>query len=160
MATNKELPREPTVPPRSGFVGTFLLSGCLMARSSYPATIQLWQSRYEQFQNSKLSVEQFCDSIGCCKSALYYWRRIFAGSSQVSATPQDRVEGSRTRSFVPVLVRTTESQSREAHVLGYRWSRDLDEAFGARKSAAPSAKGRCQACCHGCIGAQSASFWH
>lgn len=82
-----------------------------MARSSYPATIQLWQSRYEQFQNSKLSVEQFCDSIGCCKSALYYWRRIFAGSSQESATPQASVEGKRTRSFVPVLVRTTESQS-------------------------------------------------
>ena len=37
----------------------------VMARSSYPATIQLWQSRYEQFQNSKLSIEQFCDSIGC-----------------------------------------------------------------------------------------------
>ena len=27
MAANKELPREPTVPPRSGFVGTFLLAG-------------------------------------------------------------------------------------------------------------------------------------
>ena len=29
MATIKELPREPTVHPRSGFVGTFLLAGCL-----------------------------------------------------------------------------------------------------------------------------------
>ena len=28
---NKGLPRESTVPPRSGFVGTFLLAGCLTA---------------------------------------------------------------------------------------------------------------------------------
>ena len=82
-----------------------------MARTSYPATIQLWQSRYEQFKNSKLSVEQFCDSIGCCKSAFYYWRRVFAGTSQESATPLASVEGTRTRSFVPVLVRPIQSQS-------------------------------------------------
>ena len=30
MAAIKKLPREPTVPPRSGFVGTFLLAGCLI----------------------------------------------------------------------------------------------------------------------------------
>jgi len=33
IAVNKELPREPTVPPRSGFVGTFLLAGCLNTAS-------------------------------------------------------------------------------------------------------------------------------
>ena len=36
MAANKELPREPTVPPRSGFVGTFLLAGCLTMASTAP----------------------------------------------------------------------------------------------------------------------------
>ena len=33
MAVDKALPREPTAPPRSGFVGTFLLAGCLMMGS-------------------------------------------------------------------------------------------------------------------------------
>ena len=32
MAAIEELPREPTVPPRSGFVGTFLLAGCLIEK--------------------------------------------------------------------------------------------------------------------------------
>ena len=82
-----------------------------MAFTSHPDKIPLWQDRFKQFENSKLSIESFCDSLGCCIATFYYWRRIFAGSSQESATPQDRVEGSRTRSFVPVLVRTRESQS-------------------------------------------------
>ena len=38
MAAIKELPREPTVPPRSGFVGTFLLAGCLTLRCSLKGT--------------------------------------------------------------------------------------------------------------------------
>ncbi len=44
MAANKELPREPTVPPRSGFVGTFLLAGCLSSSTvemSYSCRIDL-----------------------------------------------------------------------------------------------------------------------
>ena len=34
MAANKELPREPTAPPRGGFVGTFLLAGCLVSMNN------------------------------------------------------------------------------------------------------------------------------
>ena len=82
-----------------------------MARTSHPSTIQLWQSRYEQFKNSKLSVERFCDSIGCCKSAFYYWKRMLADSSQKSTVTPANDKGSRTRSFVPVLVRPIQSQS-------------------------------------------------
>ena len=60
MAVNKELPREPTVPPRGGFVGTFLLAGCLMSHPSehttrdkkplpiFRANVQLFQANTEQ----------------------------------------------------------------------------------------------------------------
>ena len=37
-----------------------------MSRTTDPAKIQLWQSRFKQFQNSKLTIERFCDSVDCC----------------------------------------------------------------------------------------------
>ena len=82
-----------------------------MSRTTDPAKIQLWQSRFKQFQNSKLTIERFCDSVDCCVATFYYWKRVLAESSQKSAVTPANDKGSRTRSFVPVMVRPSPSQS-------------------------------------------------
>ena len=82
-----------------------------MVRTTDPAKIQLWQSRFKQFENSKLSIERYCVSVDCCLATVYYWKRKLAGSSQKSAVTKAKNDGSRTRSFVPVLVRPSQSQS-------------------------------------------------
>lgn len=82
-----------------------------MSRTTDPAKIQLWQSRFKQFQNSKLTIERFCDSVDCCVATFYYWKRVLADSSQKSAVTPANDKGSRTRSFVPVLVKPSPSQS-------------------------------------------------
>ena len=82
-----------------------------MARTTDPAKIQLWQSRFKQFEISKLSIERFCVSVDCCLATFYYWKRKLADSSQKSAVTRAKSKGPRTRSFVPVLVRPSQSQS-------------------------------------------------
>ena len=82
-----------------------------MSRTTDPAKIQLWQSRFKQFQNSKLTIERFCDSVDCCVATFYYWKRVLADSSQKSAVTPANDKGSRTRSFVPVVVKPSSSQS-------------------------------------------------
>lgn len=44
-------------------------------------------------------------------ATFYYWKRKLADSSQKSAVKQSKDNGSHTRSFVPVLVRQSQSQS-------------------------------------------------
>jgi hypothetical protein len=80
-----------------------------MSRTTDPAKIQLWQSRFKHFENSKLSIERYCVSVDCCLATFYYWKRKLAGTSQKSAVTRAKNKGSRT--FVPVLVRTSQSQS-------------------------------------------------
>ena len=82
-----------------------------MARTTDPAKIQLWQSRFKQFEISKLSIERFCVSVDCCMATFYYWKRKLADVSQESAVTRAKSKSSRTRSFVPVLVRSIQSQS-------------------------------------------------
>jgi hypothetical protein len=36
---------------------------------------QLWERRFRQFENSPLSVTDFCDSVGCSTASFYQWRR-------------------------------------------------------------------------------------
>ena len=82
-----------------------------MAHTTSPANVQLWRSRFKQFQNSKLSVERFCNSIGCSEATFYYWKRKLAGSLQELAESQGVDKAPRARSFLPVLVRPSQSQS-------------------------------------------------
>ena len=81
-----------------------------MAFTSHPDKIPLWQDRFKQFENNKLSIESFCDSLGCCIATFYYWKRKIAESSQSPAPPK-AIRNHRTRSFVPVLVSQSQSQS-------------------------------------------------
>ena len=39
---------------------------------------QLWASRLAQFENSNLSVAQFCQSIDCSVGSFYFWNRKLA----------------------------------------------------------------------------------
>ena len=36
---------------------------------------QLWERRFRQFENSPLSVTDFCDSVGCSTASFYQWKR-------------------------------------------------------------------------------------
>jgi transposase-like protein len=81
-----------------------------MVFTSHPGKIPLWQERFKQFENSKLSIPSFCKSVGCCEATFYYWKRKVAESSQ-SPTPAKTIRNRRTRSFVQVLVKPSQSQS-------------------------------------------------
>lgn len=36
---------------------------------------QIWERRFRQFENSPLSVSDFCDSVGCSTASFYQWKR-------------------------------------------------------------------------------------
>ncbi len=82
-----------------------------MSRTTDPAKIRLWQSRFKQFENSKLTIERFCASLDCCLATFYYWKRKLSDSSQESTVTPAKNKAACTRSFVPVLVRPSQSQS-------------------------------------------------
>ena len=46
-----------------------------MSRTIDPAKLQVWRKRFSQFEQSGLTVAQFCQSIGCSVPTFYQWRR-------------------------------------------------------------------------------------
>ena len=46
-----------------------------MPRQRREETAQRWASRLAQFENSNLSVAQFCQSIDCSIGSFYLWKR-------------------------------------------------------------------------------------
>ena len=70
-----------------------------MARSANPQSRALWQTRLRQFTASKLTVHEFCASVGCSAPTYYYWKRKFACPEPVFARPDDGIDG-----FIPVTV--------------------------------------------------------
>jgi transposase-like protein len=42
---------------------------------------QLWERRFRQFENSPLSVSDFCDSVGCSTTSFYQWKRRLKAKS-------------------------------------------------------------------------------
>ena len=49
-----------------------------MTRLRREETAQRWASRLAQFENSNLSVAQFCQSIDCSIGSFYLWKRKLA----------------------------------------------------------------------------------
>ena len=49
-----------------------------MPRQRREETAQRWASRLAQFENSNLSVAQFCQSIDCSIGSFYLWKRKLA----------------------------------------------------------------------------------
>ena len=49
-----------------------------MPRLRREETAQRWASRLAQFENSNLSVAQFCQSIDCSVVSFYLWKRKLA----------------------------------------------------------------------------------
>ena len=49
-----------------------------MPRLRREETAQRWASRLAQFENSNLSVAQFCQSIDCSVGSFYLWKRKLA----------------------------------------------------------------------------------
>ncbi len=46
-----------------------------MSQSTSESKLQLWRQRFEQFNQSQLTVEQFCNSIDCSAATFYYWKQ-------------------------------------------------------------------------------------
>jgi hypothetical protein len=45
---------------------------------------QLWERRFRQFENSPLSVSDFCDSVGCSTASFYQWKRKLETNNQTA----------------------------------------------------------------------------
>jgi hypothetical protein len=83
------------------------------------AKLLLWKERFHQFQNSHLTIQQFCHRIGCSATTFYYWKQIVerqADSGSAKAVGQSAAVRStrrpaalrtaaQTSAFVPVVVR-------------------------------------------------------
>ena len=65
-----------------------------MARSANPQSRALWRTRLRQFIASKLTVHEFCASVGCSAPTYYYWKRKLACPESVR---QYRVEERRDK---------------------------------------------------------------
>lgn len=46
----------------------------------------LWTKRFREFEASSITVDQFCQSIGCSSPTFYLWRRKLAGGSPAKST--------------------------------------------------------------------------
>jgi len=83
-----------------------------MARTTSLEKVQLWQDRFKELRHSQLSVQQFCQSVGCSAPTFYYWKRKLARQAPHSTRmPKGSVTASKRapdrQAFLPVLVRTT-----------------------------------------------------
>ena len=47
---------------------------------------QLWTKRFREFEASSLTVDQYCQSVGCSCATFYLWRRKLAGASLANST--------------------------------------------------------------------------
>lgn len=52
---------------------------------SFDTKAQLWTKRFRDFEASSLSVDQFCQSVGCSSPSFYQWRRKLSGVRQAKS---------------------------------------------------------------------------
>ncbi len=55
-----------------------------MSQSTSESKLQLWRQRFEQFNQSQLTVEQFCNSIDCSAATFYYWKQKLGRAGQAN----------------------------------------------------------------------------
>jgi hypothetical protein len=48
---------------------------------SIDSKAQLWAKRLRDFENSSLTIAQFCNSVGCSVPTFYQWRKKLAGDN-------------------------------------------------------------------------------
>lgn len=48
---------------------------------------QLWAKRLRDFQNSSLTIVQFCNSVGCSVPTFYHWRKKLGGDRPATLAP-------------------------------------------------------------------------
>ncbi len=51
-----------------------------MAHSDSPKA-QLWRRRLQQFENSSMTVAEFCNSVDCSVATFYHWKRSLEGQA-------------------------------------------------------------------------------
>ncbi len=78
-----------------------------MPRSTNQAKLQLWKQRFEQYEQSKQSIQQFCLSLGCTRTTFHYWQRKLERIPKPSP-PTNLVTSS---AFLPVVLRGSSSRS-------------------------------------------------
>jgi hypothetical protein len=73
-----------------------------MSRSSSHSKLAIWNQRFDRFNNSQQTVEQFCDGVGCSVATFYYWKHKLQAES-----PSEPAQSQETPSaFVPVVIRS------------------------------------------------------
>ncbi len=82
-----------------------------MARTTSLEKVRLWQNRFKELQHSQLSVQEFCQSVGCSAATFYYWKRKLARQAPHSKRTPKRSESASKpapyrQAFLPVLVRS------------------------------------------------------
>jgi len=80
-----------------------------MARTTSSTKVRLWQERFKQLKNSQLSVQMFCQSVGCSAPTLYYWKRKLETLADSTAKTSKSLAAPPSPAFVPVLVRDSSS---------------------------------------------------
>lgn len=78
-----------------------------MPRVSDPDLLRQWTERFEQFQQSQQTIEQFCRSVGCSVTTFYYWKKKL----QPRSSPKTTKPAENASAFLPVLVRGGGSRS-------------------------------------------------
>ena len=58
-----------------------------MSRATSPSKLQFWKERFDQFNDSQQTVQQFCKSAGCSEHTFYYWKRKL--TLRTSSTPSE-----------------------------------------------------------------------
>ena len=53
---------------------------------SFDTKVQLWAKRFREFEASSLTVDHFCQSIGCSSPTFYLWRRKLAEASPAKSS--------------------------------------------------------------------------
>ena len=73
-----------------------------MPRRTSHVKLQLWKERFEQFRQSRQTIQQFCKTLGCGRSSFHYWQRKLEPNRQSKPSSTNLVVSS---AFLPVVVR-------------------------------------------------------
>jgi hypothetical protein len=76
-----------------------------MPRTSSPTKLQLWRDRFEQFNQSQQTVQQFCQSLGCTPATFHYWQRKLEPVHETTGHSEVASGLVKSSAFVPVVLR-------------------------------------------------------
>lgn len=110
-----------------------------MSQSTSESKLQLWRQRFEQFNQSQLTVEQFCNSIDCSAATFYYWKQKLGRVGQANTLKAQYESAGQAGSFAALktirqlLFRFSFEAARATRLaLAGQWSCGLKTALRSR----------------------------